>query len=251
MKKKNIAPLIIGIIFILVGLAYLGSVIFDFKFSLFFDGWWTLFIIVPAFVSVLSQGPRSFNLCALSIGALLLLNAQDILDRKETTVAVVAAVVIFIGVALIASFFKKPKEDNYYNANVNVKIDGDGEKTSSADYYNKSNFDKTDYPTYTAVLCGLERRCNSDNLEGLKASAVMGGIDLDLRNAKVNSDITVYLTSFMGGIEIIAPPNVKIAVKKTDVLGGTTCSAASLAEDENAPLVTFDCTAVMGGIEIK
>lgn len=246
MKKKNVAPLIIGIIFVLSGLAYLCSVIFNFSFTIFFDGWWTLFIIVPAFVSLLSQGPRSFNLCALIIGALLLLNAQEILNKEQTTVAVVSSVVIFIGVALIASFFKKPKENVYYNAN--VKIEGEETKT---DYYNNSAFDSENYPKYTSVFGGIERRCNSADFEGLKASAVMGGADIDLRSVKINRDITIYLTAFMGGIELIAPPNIKIAVKSTDILGGTACSAVSLTEDSDAPLVTFDCTTFMGGIEIK
>ena len=50
MKKAN--GLIVGVIFILVGLLYGCSALGIFEFSVFFPGWWTLFIIVPCFIDL-------------------------------------------------------------------------------------------------------------------------------------------------------------------------------------------------------
>lgn len=283
--KKSIAPLLFGILFILAGLGYLGNVILGWNFDVMFDGWWTLFIIVPSFVSILANGPRGFNITAFLIGALLLLREQlpQIFNYKYTGVAIVAVVIIGIGVSLIAGFFRKPSAStNFgYQQNMNYQAppysgatqpnqppnggdngsnSGNGGNSGNGSNYNysytdpKSNhwsYDENPFPNYNAILSGVTTRNVSKDFHGARISAIMGGVDLDLRNAIITHDITIYVTTIMGGVDIFAPQNIRISLNKTDILGGTDCIAYTMPSDSGAPMVTFVCTTIMGGVDIK
>lgn len=277
--KKNITPLLFGIIFILGGLAYIGSIFFDWRFDLFFDGWWTLFIIVPAFVSMLANRPRPFNICALFIGVILLLSAQDIVPSNHIWTIIVSAVIIFAGLSLISTFFRNPKPTNMsYTYNINTpngsttyeagdtvyEANATASEPNNTTYepnqtnYNNSyagntykNQDSNSRPDYNAILSSVETKNTSNDFQGASISAILGGVELDLRDVIILRDIGIDCTAIMGGIDIWAPRNVRIALNKTDILGGTSCNALTMPADANVPLVTFTCTTVMGGIEIK
>ena len=263
--KKNIAPLLFGVVFILAGIGYLGSFAFGWDFNVFFDGWWTLFIIVPAFISILSTGPRGFNIAAFSIGLILLISRQFdyLFDYRDVSVAIVAVIIISIGVSLISSFFKKPNPSAYYSyQQSNFQQQANQQQASPnggpTGYYNAQQtkgkhwtYDQSNCPNYNAILSGIDTKNTSSNFEGARISAIMGGVDLDLRDAVVLHDVTVYVTAIMGGIEIFAPKNVKIALGKTNIMGGTDCKAYTMPPESNAPVVTFVCTTIMGGIDIK
>ena len=45
--------------------------------NLFFDGWWTLFIIIPSFINIFAEEEKTGNIIALIVGVLLLLACQD------------------------------------------------------------------------------------------------------------------------------------------------------------------------------
>ena len=79
----------------------------------------------------------------------------------------------------------------------------------------------------------------------------MGGVDLDLSDAVVTHDIQVTATAILGGIDIIVPRNVKVVMRGVPILGGCDNTAASLPVDADAPTVNFDCTAVLGGVDLK
>lgn len=259
--KRNIAPLLFGVLFLLAGFGYIVSLIFNFSFDIFFDGWWTLFIIVPAFVSILSNGPRSFNIGALFIGVLFLLTQLDIIDSRYLGSLIIAILIIVAGIALISRFFYKPVPNIAGNYNININT-GSSETTyeqhtgsstggQQAQGGGSGAYDQQSYPNYNAILSGInERNCSTD-LQGARTSAILGGVEIDFRGAIITRDITIFATAVLGGIDIMAPLNVRINVNKTDILGGTTCTAISQAPDANVPIVTFVTTAILGGVEIK
>ena len=105
--KRSIAPVVLGIFFILAGVGYLGSNFLNW--DIFFYGWWTLFLIVPCVISVVVNKPRFFNVGGALIGTLLLLNCQGILTNHQTRVSVVAALILAIGVGLISRYLRSPR----------------------------------------------------------------------------------------------------------------------------------------------
>ena len=258
--KRNITPLLFGIVFILAGVGYLGSAFWGWDFSIFFAGWWTLFIIVPCFISILANGPHGFNICGLLIGVILFLNQQQFLTGPQTRICIVAAVILSIGVAMIIKYIQGPKPVNYnygynppptgYNTTAGASCQTP-EDTARQAAQGGGYYDSSPSPNYNAILSGLDVKNNAPSLETAKVSAILGGADVDLRGAVVSHDITVYLTSVLGGITLYAPFNIRINISKTSVLGGTTCTAPAMPPDSGAPTVTFICNAVLGGIEIK
>ena len=48
--------------------------------EIFFDGWWTLFIIVPCFVGLFSSNEKMGHIIGLLVGILLLLACQNVLE---------------------------------------------------------------------------------------------------------------------------------------------------------------------------
>ena len=56
MNKRN---LFWGILLIVVGILFLGRNMDWWDFSIFFDGWWTLFIIVPCFIGLFNEKEKT------------------------------------------------------------------------------------------------------------------------------------------------------------------------------------------------
>ena len=61
---------------VLIGLNAAGLL----PFELFFDGWWTLFIIIPCAVGLFTEREKTGNVIGVIIGVCLLLCCRDILS---------------------------------------------------------------------------------------------------------------------------------------------------------------------------
>ena len=77
---KNLNKIIWGLLFIFIGIVVLLNSLGVMTINLFFDGWWTLFIIVPSVIGLINDDDKTGNIIGLIIGILLLLSARDILD---------------------------------------------------------------------------------------------------------------------------------------------------------------------------
>ena len=111
---------------------------------------------------------------------------------------------------------------------------------------------------------GLERTVTSKKFRGGDATAFMGGIQLDLRQAELASgEQVLHLTAILGGIEVRVPESWQVAVEGTPLLGGigdkrAPAAARSAPPDAAAPDVSIPAGrlrirgfALMGGVEVK
>jgi hypothetical protein len=80
--RKDIGTIIVGILFLAAGVAIGGSMLGVFDFTVDLAGWWTIFIIGPAVVSIFSGGLNVGNGVLLFVGTTLLLNAQGMLPGR-------------------------------------------------------------------------------------------------------------------------------------------------------------------------
>lgn len=85
-----------GILLIVLGGIFLLNKFNVFNFDIFFDGWWTLFLIVPAIMSMSKQGVTTGNTVLLIIGIVLLLWERGI----DLQGFLVPAVLIVLGISL-------------------------------------------------------------------------------------------------------------------------------------------------------
>jgi Domain of unknown function (DUF5668) len=101
-----------------------------------------------------------------------------------------------------------------------------------------------------AMMCGVERRVRG-LFVGAEASAIMGGCELDLRQATPAAD-TMHLSAFAlwGGIEIRVPETWIVLNESMALLGGVD-DATRNPGVPGSPHLIVRGFALMGGIEIK
>jgi hypothetical protein len=88
----------------------------------------------------------------------------------------------------------------------------------------------------------------------LNALAVMGGVELDFRDARLPAGETrVNAVAVMGGVEIIVPPGLPVTVRGLPIMGAVDQQIEQATDERNpdAPHLKVTALACMGGIEIK
>jgi hypothetical protein len=104
-----------------------------------------------------------------------------------------------------------------------------------------------------ALMGGVNRRTNSTALRSVDAVAVMGGVEVDLRQAlAAGEEIEVDAFAFWGGVEILVPPTWEVVNKVVAVLGGAEDKSrtSELATGVPRTRVVVRGFAVMGAVEI-
>jgi predicted membrane protein len=103
--------------------------------------------------------------------------------------------------------------------------------------------------TSTAFLSGIERRISSLDFRDAEASAFMGGVNLDFRDATMEgNEAEIDVSAIMGGIEIRVPRTWTVINRVTPIMGGV--EDHTHATDGNKRLV-IEGTVLMGGLSIK
>lgn len=101
--KPKYSSLLWGLLFILIGAGYAGNAFGFWHFSIFFRGWWTLFIIVPCLANLIESGPSTGSVVGLIVGVLLLLGRQNILDGAFIGRLIIPIALVIIGLGIILS----------------------------------------------------------------------------------------------------------------------------------------------------
>ena len=86
--------------------------------------------------------------------------------------------------------------------------------------------------------------------KNFRVHAVMGGIDLEFREAVFGPGVSeVNITSVMGGVAVIVPPHLQVECSGVGILGNFEGMNQGNAErDPSAPLLRIIGTAVMGAL---
>lgn len=103
-----------------------------------------------------------------------------------------------------------------------------------------------------AVLGGCERKGRWRPAAESVALAVLGGVDLDLRDATIEGDeIVITAVAVLGGIEIVVPEGVQVELDGFALLGGTEHKQGKAPIRPGTPVVHVRAFTLMGGIEVK
>lgn len=102
-----------------------------------------------------------------------------------------------------------------------------------------------------AFMGGVSRGNASADFRGGSVTAVMGGIELDLRQAKIANGVAeIEVFSFWGGIEITVPPDWTVDTRGWALLAGFDDQTQGGAPNSQQRLVVSGL-AIMAGVEIK
>lgn len=87
----------------------------------------------------------------------------------------------------------------------------------------------------------------------LRVVAVFGGVELDLREARLPpGPIEFDVTAMFGGVQIVVPPTLAVEVHGTAIFGGFEhMDRASATPDANAPLLRIHGRALFGGVQVE
>jgi hypothetical protein len=102
------------------------------------------------------------------------------------------------------------------------------------------------------IFAGLNRRIESQGFRGGKATALLGGIELDLTEARLAEPrVGLELTAIMGGIDIRVPRHIRVELQGNPVLGGIENKHSYAPGSGPEQTLSIKATAILGGIEIK
>ena len=81
----------------------------------------------------------------------------------------------------------------------------------------------------------------------------MGGVELDLRNARFAPGVTeIEVFALMGGVDVIVPHGVRVEAIGFAIMGGFDANAGdATAGDPDQPVIRLSGFAVMGGVSAR
>src|SRR6266704_3409592 len=101
-----------------------------------------------------------------------------------------------------------------------------------------------------AVLGGVRRASNAQDFKRGDAFALMGGCELDLREASMKDDEAVFdIFALMGGVEMRVPDDWVVDNRGFALLGGFVDKTRPVRDAKKRLILTG--LAVMGGVEVK
>ena len=213
MNKRNIFW---GVLLILVGILFLGRNMDWWDFSIFFRGWWTLFLIVPSIISIFRRESMGTSFLILVLGVLLLLASQKVIEWSTIWKVFVPVIIIVVGLSIIFGNRKvrKPK--------VNAK-------------------------EYVAIFSSVDEvigKIESD----FKVTSVFGGVELDLRDVKLKDDLVIDCFTLFGGIDIRLSKDIKVEVNGLPIFGGIENKCKTC--DDAKVTVYINHTTIFGGVDL-
>jgi len=263
--KRDIMTIVIGILFLAAGIAVGGSMLGFFDLSISLRGWWTVFIIAPALISMIQGGPNAGNIIVLGVGVILLLNAQGVMPAGFTWRLIFPVVLLAVGFQLLFGGSRRSdrhqrKDDRNDEpagsggqsswTNGNASEAKSGARAAGGGLYTESSKPGASYKTASALF-GSQDICYEPELfTGGSYTAVFGGLTINLCNVKFDGDVVINVSAIFGGIDLILPSNVQIVSNVAPILGGIDIKYAS-SRDPQSRRIIVNGTASFGGVTIK
>ncbi len=231
---KTLTKIILGILLVLLGAVIALNAFGITDIDIFFDGWWTLFIIIPSFLGLFRKGGKTGELIGLAIGLFLLFYVRGILDFATIKKLIIPAIVIAVGLGLLLGGIFGGKASKKAS-----KIFDDMKKTGKE----------------RKVCCATFSSANMDSdgeiFEGAELVAAFGSVKYDLRGAIIEKDAAISVSATFGGITILLPESVNVRVNSTSIFGGISVQDKYKTKKCDGPTVYVSGSCMFGGVDIK
>lgn len=99
-----------------------------------------------------------------------------------------------------------------------------------------------------AIFYGEESRVKGDYTGG-SVTAIFGGVELDLRQAKIKDGTVIDVFTFCGGVNINMPDDVIVKNEVRGILGGSEDKTVSKSSVKKTIYLRGEC--ILGGLEVK
>ena len=100
-----------------------------------------------------------------------------------------------------------------------------------------------------AFWSGIERKVNAQFFRRADLTAIMGGIQMDFRQAAINGEAVIDLFVVMGGVELRVPPDWVVSNQMVAIMGGASDKSTGPSDSRNR--LVLRGFVLMGGVEVK
>ncbi len=212
---------------IAAGIGFIGAELGWWSFHLISGGWWAFFLIIPSFVCIIQRGPGVWSVLCLLGGLWIFLNRQDFVPQDTARHLFLPAILLCIGGVILFKVLRAPVSEVGHH---------------------KPMF--LDLPNYFSLFSGKEAEFCNQPFYGANATAIFGGVDLDVRGALITGDTTINCSSVFGGITIKTDPGVNVKVNCLAIFGGTSDKRKQPYQAE-LPTIYVKGLCLFGGVDVK
>lgn len=221
---KNLNKIILGLLFVVVGIIVLLNSLEVTNINFFFKGWWTLFIIVPSIIGIIYDDDKTDNIIWLVIGVVLLLMVRDILSFDLLVKLLLPLILIIIGLSII---FKET-----ITSKISKKVSKKNENLEQIT------------ATFGEQKIKVEKKFLGSNID-----SVFGNVKLDLREATFDKETVIKASAIFGGITIRLPKGLSVQIKATPIFGSVDNNYSN--DKTSDKVIYIEALALFGGIDIK
>lgn len=222
MNTQSLSRILTGILILIVGVGALLDALNIIPFWGYVGTWWPLALVAAGLLVLLNDRSQYITAIALLlIGTVLQLNNLNVIDVDLWSV-IWPVLIIAVGLSILVKRTGHPK---------NVK--------------------EHDNDEVSAIFAGNETINKSQNYLGGKATAIFGGVSIDLRDAKITKEATLDVFAVCGGIELKVPREWKVKHKVVPILGGVESKAHGDKITDKSPVLYITGTVALGGVEVK
>lgn len=214
-----------GILLVAAGVVYSLDTLGITSLNISFDGWWTLFIIIPSVSALITDRDKTGGIIGLATGVLLLLAARDIIAYDIVLRLLLTVLAILLGIKLIVKSIRPTKKPSFEEPR--------GENA----HFSAFTSEKNDF--------------NGKDVNKAKIGAVFGGSVCNLIGAKIENGSQLDMFCMFGGVDIIVPENVNVNVNTFCLFGGVSDKRAVKNTPDNPVTLTINGCCIFGGADIK
>ena len=230
MNRNN--KIIWGSALVLCGIAWIVCICLHI--NVLFEGWWTLFIIVPSLCGLLGHSDKTGPAIGLGVGILLLLAMQGVIDWDMFWKIGLAVLVIALGLGMI--FGNRITQSKRF--------------TSGAQDLKTISRDGKNIRVVNASFGEQNLNFAGEVFEGADVTASFASVHLDLRGATINEDVELKVDNKFSGLVIYAPNDLLVKVVADATFGGIDDKRQVILSNQTHTLyISGQC--VFSGIEIK
>ena len=221
-----------GSALVLFGIAWIVCIILHV--NVLFEGWWTMFIIIPSICGLLGNRDKTGPAIGLGVGVLLLLAEQNVIDWDMFWKIGLAVLVIALGLGMMFGSritSKRREEDNGSPLEI-LNRDGKNIRVVNASFGEQN------------------LSLGGEIFEGADVTASFASVHLDLRGATINEDVEMKVDCKFAGLVIYAPNDLLVKVTAESTFGGVDDKRRIILSNQTRTLyISGSC--VFSGIEIK
>jgi hypothetical protein len=198
--------------------------------------WWPLGIVLVGVTKLLQSGTGSARVVGgiiTFVGVALLGESLDVFDIWAWwPVALIALGLVIVYRAFSGSRDAAPPPQGLVPGGASAGLAGESRLSE------------------LAIWSGVQRRVSSPVFRHADLTAVMGGIELDLRQASTaGGEAVIDVFVMWGGIEITIPPDWAVSNQVVPIMGGAEDKSTGTQASQNR--LVLRGVAIMGGVEVK